>query len=117
MKQIILDTSFILTCIKNKIDFFEQLKLEGIEILIPEQVVKELEGISNSKIEAKFALKLIKLNKPKIIKIHGKNTDNAIVNYSKKNPNIIVATLDSEIKKKIKNYKLIIRNKKKLEIF
>ena len=116
MKEIILDTSFILTCIRNKIDFFEQLKLDGIRILIPKQVIKEIEGISHSRIEAKLALKLIKINKPKIIGLPGKKTDNAIINYSKKNPNVIVATLDREIKSKVKSPKLIIRNKKKLEI-
>ena len=116
MRQTILDTSFILTCIRNKIDFLEQLELEGIKILIPEQVIKEIEGISNSKTEAKLASKLIKSNKSKIISLRGKNTDNAIINYAKENPDVIIATLDREIKSKIKNHKLIIRNKKRLEV-
>lgn len=114
MKQIILDTSFILTCIRNKIDFFDELF--GYEILIPKQVIKEIEGLSNSKTEAKLSLKLIKSNKPKTINIPGKNTDNAIINYAKENPDMIIATLDRGIKSKVKNSKLIIRNKKKLEI-
>ncbi len=113
---ILLDTSFILTCIKNKIDFFEHLKLDGFAILIPKQVMKELEGISKEKSEAKLALKLIEKNKPKIVESQGRNTDNAIINYAKKNPEIIVATLDKEIQSKIRNKKLIIKKNKRMEI-
>ena len=120
MRNVLLDTSFILTCVRNKIDFFEQLELEGFKILVPKQVIKEIEAIKNSKKseakpEADLALKFIKAKKPKIIRLKGKTADNAIISYAKQNPNIIVATLDREIKKKTKNRKLIIRGKKKLE--
>ena len=79
-------------------------------------MLKEINGITKSKPEAKLALKIIQRNKPKILKIEGKKTDNAIINYAKKNPEAIIATLDREIKKKIQNPKIVIRNKKKLEI-
>ena len=116
MRQILLDSSFILSCIKNKIDLFEQLYLEGYKILIPMQVLREINGLSKSNENAKLALKILQKSKFKRIKLRGKNTDNAIINYAKKNPEIIIATLDKEIKKKTKNSKLIIRSKKKLEI-
>ncbi|RLG12444.1 hypothetical protein DRN73_02550 [Candidatus Pacearchaeota archaeon] len=120
MKKVLLDTNFILTSIRNKIDFTEDIKFLGLEILIPEQVVNELKNILNSKKklrfkqESKIALKLIIPFKK--IDLKFKNTDNGIINFAKNNPDIIIATLDREIKKKIKNPKLIIRNKKKLEI-
>ena len=121
MRIALLDTSFILTCVRNKIDFFEQLELNGFKIIIPEQVIKEIEAIKNSKkseakSEANLALKLIKTKKPKIIQLKGKTADNAIISYTKQNPSIIVATLDREIKKKTKNRKLVIKGRKKLEI-
>ncbi len=111
MKRVILDTSFILTSTKQKIDFFEDIKLMGLQISIPNKVVRELEGL-----KAALALRILKKNKFKLIKIRGKNTDRAIINYAKANPEIIVATLDKEIKTKIKNSKLVIRQKKKLEV-
>ena len=116
MIQTILDTSFILSCIKNKIDIFEEL-LE-YKILIPEQVIKELNGLAKKNMDSKLALKIIQKNKSKltIIQIIGKNTDNSIINYARKNPDVIIATLDDGIKSKVKNSKLIIRNKKMLEI-
>ena len=110
-RRCLLDTNFILTCIRQKIDFFEQLEKEGFQIIIPRQVIRELK-----KLEAELALNLLKKNKFKKINLKGKNTDNGIVNFAKKNPKIVIATLDREIKKKIKNPKLIIRRKKKLEI-
>jgi len=113
MKQIVLDTSFIISAVRNKIDIFEEL--QEYKIIIPEQVIVELQGISKSKSEAKIALKILSQNNFIRPDLKTKNTDNAIINYSKKNPQFIIATLDKEIKKKTKNPKLIIRNKKKLE--
>ena len=126
MKKIILDTNFILTCVKQKIDFFEEIKFMGMEILIPKQVINELKKVANSKKklhfrkDAELSLKLLEKEKNSFKKIdllkYGKNTDKRLKNFAEKNKNIIVATLDRELKNKIKNPKLIIRGKKKLEI-
>ena len=111
MKQVILDTSFILSCVEQKIDFFEKISDEGIQILIPEQAIDELMGLG-----AQLALDIIEKNKFKLIKISGKDADNAIINFTKENSHVIVATLDRGLQKKIKNKKMIIRGKKKIEI-
>ncbi len=122
MKQTILDTNFILICIKQKIDFFEELGLEGIQIIIPKQVIDEIKKIATSKQKlkyrenAKLALKLLEENKFKKIDLGKGHVDKRIIDYSKNNKNIVVATLDKELKNKIKNPKLVIRGKKKLEI-
>ncbi len=111
MKQIILDTSFILTAIKQKIDFFHIFEKEGMQAIIPEQVIRELKGLG-----AELALEIIQKNEFKRIKIPGKDADSAIIKLAKKNPTAIVATLDRGLQKKIRNHKLIIRQKKKIEI-
>jgi len=112
MKKIILDTSFILTCVKQKIDFFEELI--GNQILISEQVINEVKKQKTSNSE--LTLKILGKNKFKKIDIGKGHVDKRIILFAKKNPKIIVATLDRGIKKGIKNQKLIIRGKKKLEI-
>ncbi len=114
MKQTLLDTNFILTCIKQKIDFFEELKFMGLEILIPKQVIRELKNIKIP--EAKFALRLLEKNKFKEIDIGKGEVDKKIKFFAEKNPEILVATLDKELQKKLKNKKIVIRGKKRLEI-
>ena len=111
MRQVILDTSFILTAIKQKIDFFHFLEREGIHPLIPEQTIKELKGLG-----AELALEILKKNEFRVVKVPGRDADSAIIRFARKNPEAIVATLDAGLKKKIKNRKMIIRQKKKIDI-
>lgn len=116
MKLALLDTNFILTCIKQKIDFFDEIKFMGLKILIPQQVIRELNGLEIQ--SAKFSLKLLEKNKNEFEEIDiGKgHVDKKILWYAKNNPDIIVATLDKELKEKLKNKKIVILGKKKLEI-
>lgn len=122
MKKVVLDTSFILTAIRNKIDFLEEITFQGLYPIIPKQVIKELEKITKSKKKLKFkdeaelALVLLKRSKLKKVDIKNNYVDKGLISYSKKHPEIIVATMDKELKQKIQNQKLVIRAKKKLEI-
>ena len=111
MKSALLDTNFILICIKQKIDFFEELYLQGYQIIITDKVIDELK-----KLKQTSALKLLEKNNFKEIILTEKNTDNSIINYARKNPDILIATLDKQLSNKLKNRKIIIRGKKKLEI-
>ena len=120
MKQVILDTSFILTCIKDKIDFIEQLYLDGFQILIPINVLNELTKISkdekttNRSINSNLALKILNKSNFKKIETIGRTTDKSIINFAKENPYVFVATLDKEIKNSVRNRKIVIKNKKKI---
>ena len=118
----LLDTSFILSAIKCKIDFIEGILFLGLTPIIPMQVIDELKNITKSKKKFKFkdnaelALKIIQKNKLKEIDIKHKYVDKGIIQYSKENPEVIIATMDKELKTKIKNKKLVVRAMKKLEI-
>lgn len=116
MKQTILDTSFILSCVRQKIDFFEELYLMGISIIIPKEVISEIEKFKEKKLEAQTALKLLEKKDFELIELGKGHVDKKIINYAKENSEVLVATLDREIKRKVKNQKLVIRGKKKLEI-
>jgi len=121
--KILLDTNFLITSVKQKIDFnslANQLFNEKIEWIVPIEVLAELEKISMQKGEktedkesAKLALQLVADfdNIPL-----GTNTvDNGIVRYAKNNQ-VVIATLDKNLKKRFDNKILTIRGKKSLEI-
>lgn len=122
MKKAILDTSFILTCVKQKIDFLDEIELMGMDVLIPEEVLDEVRKIMKSgkklhfRENAKLALKILNKNGFKKIKLGTAHVDKGLVNFAEKNKDVIVATLDRELKKKIKKPKLVIREKKRLEV-
>ena len=122
MKQAILDTNFILTCVRQKVDFFRDIPNMGVQILISKQVIEEIKRVGNSTKKLKFrdaaklAQVILEKNKFKQIDIRGKYVDKGLIKYAKDHPRLIVATLDREIKSKVTNSKLVIRGKKKLEI-
>jgi len=122
MKTAVLDTSFILTAVRQKIDFFDELETLGLRILIPRGVIKEIKSLSelsknnSTSDNAKLALKILGKEEFETIKLEGKNVDKAIINLAKSDSSFVVATLDKEIKNKIKNSKLVIRQQKRLEI-
>ena len=122
MKDVILDTSFIITCVKQKIDFFEDIKFRGLKIIIPKQVIEELKKLKirgkkfHIRKNAELALRIIELNDFKEIDLGEQRVDEMLIKMGNKNKNIIVATLDREIKNRIKGPKIVIRGKKKLDI-
>lgn len=116
MTEVLLDTSFILTCVRQKIDFVEDLKMMGLKVLIPKQVVGEIAGLAVSKTEAELALNILNKAKFKEIDLKSKNVDEGIIQYTQRKKDIFVATLDKEIKKKINNSVIVIREKKRLEV-
>ncbi len=114
MAQILLDTNFIISCVKKKIDFFEQIEelFPGLKILIPLQVINELEKLSEKgkirdKETAKLCLDILSKKREgdfEIIDLNIKSVDKGVLDYIKDNKTnkIILATLDRGLKEKIK---------------
>jgi len=121
-KKVLLDTSFILMAIRENIDFIEDIKFLGLTILIPTQVIEELKAIakSNQKLkfrdEAALALRIVDIPSLSKVVLKNKNVDSGIALFAKENKEAIIATMDKELKSRIKNQKLVVRAKKKLEI-
>ena len=125
--KVLLDTNFILTCAKEKIDFdslANEIFDEKIEWIVPCEVLNEIEKIKNSsgpgskeRLSSQLCLEILKSIKPQIVKLGGKspNIDVRIINYLR-GKNIILATLDKELKKRAGGKILTLRGKKKLEI-
>lgn len=70
---------------------------------------------------AMVALEILKskrINGIKFPDLNEENTDKAIINFAKENKNVVVATLDRELKEILKDKVkiLLIRDKKKIEV-
>ena len=105
MVEVICDTNFLIHLATNRIKNLDNLDVEigQISFVVP-QVVKnelfELEKNPEKKQDIQFTLNYIK--KFKIIPILGSFADKELLDYVSKN-RVIVATMDKELKKQIKN--------------
>jgi len=123
--EVLLDTNFILTCVKQKLDFVSlanDLILDEIEWVVPYEVLDELSDLSTrigmttrDKESARVGISLLESLHPKKIRVGNKNVDDGIVNYTK-NKKIILATLDKGLRSRITNKILSIRGRQKLEL-
>ena len=125
--KILLDTNFIVTCVKQKIDFpslANDIIDEKIEWVVPQDVLNELGNIKDregtkvtDRNAAKLGFEILQTIKPKILELPGKNpnVDIKIVNYII-DKDITLATMDKNLKSRVKNKILTIRGKKSLEL-
>jgi hypothetical protein len=103
--DVICDTSFLIQLATKKIKNIDNLETEigEIKFVVPEVVIKELENLSNDekkKHEAMETLNFIK--KLKTISISGNYADQALLFHVKEHGGII-ATMDKELKNKVKS--------------
>ncbi len=127
--KILLDTNFIITTAKLKIDFpslANDIIDEDIEWIVPQEVLNELGNLKDrpgmrisDKEAACIGFDLLCDIKPKPtivdLKLKHPNIDQGIINYLIDKP-IVLATMDKGMKRKLDNKILTIRGKKKLEI-
>jgi len=119
--ELILDTSFILTCLKEGIDFLEAEEFGSL--VLPLQVIEEIDKVKEKPGKegelADLALDIIEKNKNKfkIVDLGKKFADAGIKRYVK-GKKVVVATIDRELKRELRGRVsfLVIRARKKLEI-
>lgn len=107
MKKIILDTNFLLTPGRFKVDIFSELERimnEPYEIYIFDRSLEELEkikknGSGKDKQAVEIAIKLLNTKALKTISC-SRYVDDAILEFAE--PNTLVATQDLELKKKLR---------------
>jgi rRNA-processing protein FCF1 len=126
--KVVLDTNFILTCVKQKIDFFslaEELFNEELEFFLPEEDAEELESLSQRKGEkgkdkanASLALKILENKDLDRIVLGNKDVDEGLVYYIKNlaSTDVVLATLDKDLRKRVNCKILTIEDKKSLKI-
>lgn len=120
--KIMLDTNFILEMIKSKVSF-EDIRFLG-KIIIPKQVIDELEKISSEgnlkeRTDSSLALQILSKWDYETIDLHQKFVDSGIRKYLEQSKEeIVLATFDKELKNSIpKNMNFLsIKAGKKLSI-
>jgi len=111
MQKVILDTNFLLYILRNKVDLFSELNRildQNYKVCILDKSLDELRGKKLGKLAVEFAKKYFKIIKTKKGKV-----DDLLLKQD-----AIIATMDKELKEKLKKRKkqiIIIRQKKYLK--
>ena len=127
--EIIFDTNFFITCVKQKIDLFKEIEEQfgNPTLIIPIQTIEELKKLQKSKrlnVKEKtainVALEIIKKKNVKFIDLENSYVDTGLFDYCK-GKKAIIATLDRALKEAIikenKEAKfLIIRGMRKIDL-
>ncbi len=104
--EVLLDSSFIISCIKKKIDFVAELEEKGFRILLPKEVFEELKDLRLNSAPAdraaiEVALSLIAKRKIARITLGTKTVDEGLIDHGKKGR--YIASLDNGIKRSVPN--------------
>lgn len=107
--EIICDTSFLIALVSNPVKCFDRIESEigKLEFVVPTFVLEELYAIEKKSGPKKsmFAKTAIRISKLKFeIKEIGKsvNVDNEILDFATKNRKFAVATLDSDLLRRLR---------------
>lgn len=108
--EAILDTNFIVSCIKRKIDFLGELDDLGFKVLVPRDVLEELKDLrlNSSHIDRQavdVALELFSKRKVKKMKLPKGSVDSGLISLGKRGA--YIATLDAYIKRSVPNSVII----------
>ena len=101
--EVLLDTSFIISCIRKRIDFITQLEEQGFKIKIPKEVIQELKDLRKDsktshedRIAIDVVMEMINNKRIKEIQLGTKNVDMGLIEKGKHG--YYIATLDGKIK-------------------
>lgn len=104
--QVILDSSFIISCVRDRIDFLTQLEEQGFTPVVPREVFQEMKDlrISNrssreDRLAIDVALEMMEKKKIKKTTLGEGKIDEFLI--KKGQEGVFIATLDNAIKKKI----------------
>lgn len=104
--QVILDSSFIISCVRERIDFLTQLEEQGFTPIVPREVFQEMKDLRTSnrasredRLAVDVALEILEKKKVKKTTLGEGKIDEFLI--KKGQEGIFIATLDNGIKKRI----------------
>lgn len=104
--EVLLDSNFIISCLKRNIDFIDDLEGKGFKVLLPREILQELKDLRlNSKhddrVAIDLALELFERRKVKKMGLGNDSVDSCLIKKGKEG--YYIATLDNAIKRIIPN--------------
>ena len=105
--EAILDTNFIISCLRKKIDFKEEIEKLGFIPIIPKEVMQEMKDLMDKKVSREdriaieMALESIQKNKLKKIGLGKGKVDTELIKKGKSG--IYIASLDNGVKRSVPN--------------
>ncbi len=119
--EAILDTSFIISCVRKRIDFITELEEKGFRVLLPREVVEEMKDLKQRGKESMedrkaidVAMKMFEEKKIEKTKLGGNSVDEGLIEKGKEG--MYVATLDAVIKRNVPNRIVIMNSKNNIGI-
>jgi len=104
--EVLLDSSFIISCIRKRIDFLTQLEEQGFTVKVPKEVLQELKDLrvkkeqsQGDRIAVDVALDLFEQRDIKKITLGTKSVDSGLIEKGKEGH--YIATLDGGIKRQV----------------
>ena len=104
--DVLLDTNFVISCIKKKIDFVTELGALGFKVALPKEVLNELKDLKNDGSHADrtaigVALEMFDKLDIKRIKLGGGKVDDKLIEHGKNGT--YIASFDAYIKRSVPN--------------
>ncbi|MBX4212431.1 hypothetical protein KW787_03195 [Candidatus Pacearchaeota archaeon] len=112
--EVLLDSSFIISCMRKNIDFINDLKDQGFTPILPREVMEELKDLRlnvphDERTAIDLAFQLFESRKIKKMKLGGTSVDEGLIAKGKQG--IYIATLDRAVKRAVPN-KIVISEAK-----
>ncbi|OIO81050.1 hypothetical protein AUJ84_01765 [Candidatus Pacearchaeota archaeon CG1_02_32_132] len=114
--NVLLDSSFIISCVRGRIDFISQLQEQGFRIQIPREVLQEMKDLRfknktsrEDKLAIDMAMEMIEKNKVKKISMGEGKVDEWLI--KKGIEGYYIATLDNVIKRAVPRKVIIFKAK------
>ena len=117
--EVLLDSNFIITCVKNKIDFIDELRMLGFRVLVAREVIEELKDLRlqvthDSRVAIDLAIVILLSKGLEKVRLGKQKVDEGLIAKGKKGA--YIATLDVAIKRLVPNRVTISAAKNSLQV-
>ena len=104
--EVLLDSNFIVACMKRKIDFISELESMGFKAALPREVFQELKDLRlkvphDDRVAIDLAFEKFRGSKIKKVTLGNRNVDLGLIEKGRKGG--YIATLDAAIKRSVPN--------------